>query len=77
MNSDEKEKMSDNQTAAESESEYDKPGMKHTPGNQPDDELRSLQERLEQYKKDPAGMPGESAFEKLLYPTPAPGSDVC
>ena len=73
----------DNGTSSQAKSEvvnlndYDRLDIKHTPGNKQDDELKSLQERLEQYKKDPVGTPWESAFEKLLHPTAKTGSDVC
>jgi hypothetical protein len=77
MNRDDKMNIPDKENNAAAESEYDRPDMKHTPGNRQENELRSLQERLEQYKRDPAGTPWESAFEKLLHSTPVPGEDIC
>ena len=59
------------------ENNYDRLDIKPVPGNQPGMEEQSLQERLEQYKKDPVGTPWESAFERLIERADKNGSDAC
>ena len=71
------EKSSEKVSKPFTENDYDRLDLKHVPGNQPDAGLQSLQERLEQYKKDPAGTPWESAFERLIDRTDKNGSGVC
>ncbi len=63
-----------NNAGKQNEPIYDKLQLKPSAPNQPAGQIKTLQQRLEDYKKDPTGKPWEDAFNKLLKEEQNPGN---
>lgn len=72
----ETDKSAQKESNSSDENTYDHLKMKHVPGNK-QDELKSLQERLNQYMKYSTIAPWEDASRKLLTPDDSSASDLC